>query len=88
MKTWQLYTCRSRLRSLKNNITINIVGGNVDQDGVLSKTTINIAGACLEIRGSRVQGSPWFNFSALAAFVNSQLACLQPIGIIECSVPP
>ena len=55
-------------------------------------------GACLEIRKSRVQdplwplvefdpGSPWFNFPA--ALVNSQLVCLQPVGILNsccCSV--
>ena len=58
-------------------------------------------GACLEIRRCRVQdplwpliefvpGSPWFNFPA--ALVNSQLVCLQPVGILNskgccCSVP-
>ena len=56
-------------------------------------------GACLEIRRFRVQdplwslvefvpGSPWFNF--LAAFVNSRLVCLRPVGILNssgCCVP-
>ena len=28
-----------------------------------------------------VPGIPWFNFSA--AFVNSQLACLRPVGILN-----
>ena len=53
-------------------------------------------GTCPEILGSRPAltivefglSSPWFNFSA--GNVNSQLVCLQPVGILSsccCSLP-